>query len=150
MAGLNIGEVRDALAKQLTDRFVSRHTNVSVRGEERPAPCIWISILPGDSSAVDPWVTSGGRGVATVKFLLEVDPGGPNDEEATRRLDAYLSVGSAEQLSVIDAVERDLTLGGKVGDTFASFDGIRSSTGSAGIARFVVQIMLNKIDAEVG
>lgn len=112
MAGLTLADVRAAIGAQLAAN-IEGQTNVDVDNEGKPAPVLRLSLAPGD--AIDYWQTFGSSGLAAVRFHLTIDPAGA-DQSATQRLDRYLSVGTGNGWSVVDALMSDKTLGG-VADT---------------------------------
>lgn len=109
MAGLTIKDIRDAVGAQLRANL-DRAINIDVDGEGKPAPVIRLRL---DSPPVEYWGTFGSAGLAAVNFVLEIDPAG-NDQSAVRRLDEYLSAGTDNGSSVIDALMSDTSLGGIV------------------------------------
>jgi hypothetical protein len=75
---------------------------------------IRLELAPADP--IDYWLTmtdSTGNGVAEVRFDLIVDVANI-DGGAVRRLDDFLSVGTGNGESIIDALLQDPTLGGVV------------------------------------
>lgn len=140
MAGFTIGELREALAAQLRAN-IDRSVNVRAYPPASPSPSILIE-LEGD--AVDYWMTYGAAGVGTVRFLVTVDPSGTDAESSARRLDEFLSVGTGNGSSFIDAVLVDKSLG---------LDGVTCNIRSAEVdsveltAQFVVEVHVNKVGA---
>jgi len=100
--------IRTAIYDQLRANL-DRETNVSVDGREMPPPVIRFEL----TSTPDYWETFGVDGMCAVEARLVLDPGGV-DESAVKRLDEYLSVGTGNNSSVIDALMADKTFGGAV------------------------------------
>lgn len=102
-----ISDVRDALGAQLRSEL-GGDINVDVDNEGKPPPVVRLFL---GSPPVQYWGTFGANGLHEVRFLLTIDPAG-NDRSAVRRLDEYLSVGTGNGRSVIDALLSDVSLGG--------------------------------------
>jgi hypothetical protein len=64
-----------------------------------------------DSDPIDYWVTFGAVGLAAVRFDVVLEVAGA-DQSAVRRLDDFLSVGTGNGSSLVDAVFKDPTFGG--------------------------------------
>lgn len=110
---LTLSAIREAIGAQLRANL-DREINVDVDGEGKPTPVIRLELQPSDP--IDYWLSmngSTGNGVAEVRFDLVVDPAGA-DQSSVRRLDDFLSVGTGNGSSVIDALLSDKTLGGVV------------------------------------
>ena len=109
---LTLSTIRAAIKAQL-EANIDREINVDVDGAGMPAPVISLQLQPSDP--IDYWVTMNGvgNGVAEVRFDLVVDPAGA-DQSAVRRLDEFLSVGTGNGSSVVDALMADKTLGDAV------------------------------------
>lgn len=110
---LTLIDICEAVGAQLRLNL-TREINVDVDGEGLSAPVVRVELQPSDP--IDYWLTmngSTGNGVAEVRFDLTVDAAGV-DQSAVRRLYDYLSVGTGNGSSVIDALLADKTLGGVV------------------------------------
>lgn len=105
---LTLSTIRAAIRAQL-EANIAREVNIDVDGEGKPAPVIRLELAPSDP--IDYWVTFGSSGISAVRFELIVDPAGV-DQSAVRRLDDFLSVGTGNGSSVMDAVYVDPTFGG--------------------------------------
>lgn len=119
MAGLTIGDIRRALAAQLRANL-DAETNVDASGVGMPLPCIRIVL------DAPPTYTASYGGLATVPFVLVIEPAGV-DESSVARLDDYMSSGLGNNSSVIDALRADRTLGGTAMDvqvTGRSYDAV--------------------------
>ena len=118
---LTIAPIREALKARLDTVLSGRESDVKayrVTGA-KVFPRITIEADPVDY--IDYWVTGTSVGLATIRFVLVVEAGpvsaeGFADESARRRLDDFLSVGTGNTASIIDAVMSDPTLDG-VADT---------------------------------
>lgn len=110
MSGLTLSEIRAAIGTQLRDN-IDRQTNIDVDSEGKPAPVLRLFLQQSDP--IDYWGTFGSTGIAEARFDLVIDPGNV-DQSAVIRLDEYLSVGTGNTSSVIDALMEDVTLGGAV------------------------------------
>ena len=144
MSGLTVAEIREALAAQLQGLLTvdGLQVNVRVRGEWREPPSITIQL----AGPPDYWVSMGAAGVSRIRFNLVIDPAGV-DESAVDRLDQYLSAGTGNNSSVIDAVMSDKTLGGLV-DNCTLMDG--GGYDAVNIrATLLVEILARKIGANV-
>lgn len=111
MSGLTLSEIREGLAAQLRanlDRGVTvdPYSNVGVTGYPR------ITIDYSEGDFVDYWGTFGSAGLATVRFTLRIEPGDSNTRaDVAKRLDDFLSVGTGNGSSVIDALMQSPSLG---------------------------------------
>lgn len=108
MSGLTLSEIRDALADQIAD-YLGDGTNVRAYPVDCPPPSVLIEFDSGD--AIDYFLTFGSSGLAEVRFSLVLQVGGSDPVSAGRRLDDYLSVGTGNGRSLIDAVMSNRTLG---------------------------------------
>ena len=111
---LTLSDIRAAIKAQLVANL-DRETNVYAEGEGDVFPSVTIELQ--DSDPIDYWLTMNGptgNGVAEVRFDLVVDVGMTDRKSAVRRLDDYLSVGTGNGSSIIDALRADVTLGGVV------------------------------------
>lgn len=113
MSGLTISAIRAAIKAQLNVNVDGRQINVSEFGRTLPAPCVTIRYASGDT--IDYWETGTAAGLSKVRFELFIEPGTGGDEDsAVIRLDDFLSAGTGNNSSIIDAVMADTTLGGVV------------------------------------
>ena len=122
---------------------LDRATNVYARPVDPSYPCVMIL---ADSDYVDYWCTFGAGGLATVRFVLEVLVGGNDPISAQTALDDYLSVGTGNGSSVVDAVMSDKTLG-LTGCT-VQVDGLTVDP-EAITARMSVSVHIQKVGANV-
>lgn len=143
MSGLTLSEIREALAAQLVANL-SAETNVSIRGEAKPPPVITIRLR----RPPDYWGTFGASGLAMVPWELEIDPGG-NDESSVRRLDDYLSVGTGNNSSVLDALMTDKTLGLTGCTAMVPDDADGSIDHELMLATLAVDVHIKKVGATV-
>lgn len=110
---LTLSAIREAIGAQLRANL-DREINIDVDGEGKPTPVFRLELQPSDP--IDYWLSmngSTGNGVAEVRFDVVVDVAGV-DQSSVRRLDDFLSVGTGNGSSVIDALLSDKTLGGVV------------------------------------
>ncbi len=106
--GLTLSQIRTAIHDQLRANL-SRDVNVDATGEGKPAPVVRVQLRPSDP--IDYWVTFGESGIAQAAFEVQVIPAN-TDQSAVKRLDDFLSVGTGNGSSVVDALMADKTLGG--------------------------------------
>lgn len=144
MSGLTLTEIREALAATIR-AGIDRQTNVYAYPVGDPKlPCI--TVEPDTGDYVDYWVSFGAGGLAAVRLALVLEPGGNDPVSAGMRLDDYLSAGTGNGSSVIDAVLADRTLG------LAGCDCIVTSVSvdaDAITARLSVSVTINKQGAAV-
>lgn len=108
MSGLTLSEIREALATTIRNG-INRQTTVYAYPVETPAvPCVTIE---PDGDFVDYWQSFGSAGLATVRLVLVLEPGGSDLPSSGRALDDYLSAGTGNGSSIIDAVLTGRTLG---------------------------------------
>lgn len=142
MSGLTLGEIRNALATTIADG-IDRQTNVYAYPVGDPKlPCI--TIEPDSGDYVDYWLSFGAAGLSAVRLVLLLEPGGNDPVSAGIALDDYLSAGTGNGSSVIDAVLADRTLGLTRCDcviTSASVDPVTVT------ARLSVTVHISKIGA---
>lgn len=112
MAGLTLADIRAAIKSRL-EAGINRETNIAESGQQMPMPRIRLVLAASDP--IDYFTTMGPAGIARVRFDLVVEPAG-TDKSAVVRLDDYLSVGTGNGSSVVDAILADRTLGGVVAD----------------------------------
>lgn len=151
MAGLTLSTIREALKARFDSDTIARQLDVKAYRVTGASvyPRLTIEADPGDY--IDYWVTFGSVGLSTVRFVLVVESGPLNDagfadESARRRLDDFLSVGTGNGSSVIDAVMSDPTLGGVVATCHIPRAEVDDQTATA---RLPIEITLNKVGAEV-
>ena len=97
------------------------------------------------------WVTGTSVGLATIRFVLVVECGPLNadgfaDESARRRLDDFLSVGTGNAASIIDAVMSDKTLGGVADTCHIPRAEVDDATATA---RLPLEVHVRKVGANV-
>lgn len=146
MAGLTLSTIREALKARLDAGIEDRQVDVKayrVTGA-KVFPRITVEADPGDY--IDYWVTFGSAGLSTVRFVLVVECGALNDagfadESARRRMDDFLSVGTSNGASVIDAVMADRTLGDLVDTCHIPRAEVDDQTATA---RLPIEITLKK------
>ncbi len=105
---LTLSTIRAAIKAQL-EANLDRQTNVDVDGAGMPAPVIRFELV----NTPNYWGTFGPDGIAFIEARFVIDPAGA-DQSAVRRLDEYLSVGTGNGSSLIDAIHTDVTFGGTV------------------------------------
>jgi hypothetical protein len=116
---LTISTIRDAVKAQLNANLAGgpqRQVTIDAHGDGAPAPVIRLELAP--SEPIDYWLTMSPNGaevggLSEIRFDLIVDVAGI-DGSAVRRLDDFLSVGTGNGESVIDALLADKSLGGVV------------------------------------
>lgn len=109
MSGLTISEIREALATQIQN-YVGEDINVYPYPVGKyTVPAVTVDFPTDDY--IDYWVTMTGSGLATVRFTVRVETGGVFKEGVGYELDTYLSAGTGNTNSVIDALFSDSSLG---------------------------------------
>lgn len=107
-----LDDIAEALAAQIKDH-VSRDVTV-IAYPDLSADLPSVQVWPA-GNYVDPWMTYGGSGRATVNLRIRVETSNQDGATAMRVLNAFLSPGSlGESSSIVDAVMSDTTLGGVV------------------------------------
>ncbi len=145
MAGLILADIHNALADQIR-AGIDRQTNVSAFPD---GSTIYPSVtVHSDPEYISYWGTFGPNGDADIKLrlVLEVDAG--DMTSICLKMADYLSAGTGNESSVVDAVMADRTLGGVVGDCVvlnAEWD----SENEPQKAVLPVLIILRKVNAEV-
>jgi hypothetical protein len=147
MSGLNLTELREAVANQLrdnvqTDREVTVKPYPDGKATQGPVITIW-----ADPDYVDPWQSFGANGLALVRLMLRLDPRvGTDIPSAHRRRDDFLSIGVGNPSSILDALMVDTTLG----LTGCNVHGAAITVDDTDItAEIVVEIRIYKVGAEV-
>lgn len=145
MSGLTLSDIREALKAQLDANLTGREQTVHAHPQgDYTYPAIVIDLDDGD--AIDYWQTFGPGGLAAVRFVVLVETAGLDRESASIARDDYLSVGSGNGSSIIDAIHADRTLGLAGCDAKAS---LRSTERASVTAEFLVEVHINKVGAEV-
>lgn len=111
MSGFTLSEIRAALKAQL-DANLSGPREQTVHAHPQGSytfPAVVIDLDEGDS--IDYWETFGAGGLAGVRFVVSVETGGMDKESASIARDDYLSVGTGNGSSILDAIHADATLG---------------------------------------
>lgn len=107
MSGLTIIEICDATKTQLAGSL-SRETNVYATPVAAPvAPSVTIRLR----RPPDYWGTFGAAGLAMVPLELTIDPGSGDLQSMAIRLYDFLSVGTGNNSSILDALMADTSLG---------------------------------------
>lgn len=111
MAGLTLQTIREALADQLRDALSAggRKTNVYPYRTNGTTPSITIDPA---ADYLDYFVTFGAAGLSTVRLTLEIIPASTEAKSAGIALDDYLSAGTDNPASIMDALYADTSLGG--------------------------------------
>lgn len=107
--GLSITTIREALRDQIiagVGREIVVHA--APTGTQATSPTCTVEY---QNNPIDYWVTFGAAGLATLRLELVVEPGGADATTASTRLDQFLSVGTGNGWSIVDAVMSDRTLG---------------------------------------
>lgn len=104
---LTLSAIREAIGAQLRANL-DREINVDVDGAGMVQPAIRL-VLDAPPTYYDSFGPP--RQLQSVTFVVEIDPAG-NDQSAVRRLDDFLSSGTGNGSSVIDALDVDQTFGG--------------------------------------
>ena len=110
MSGLTISEIRTALAAQIRDNVardvtVDEYPNTGTTRYPR-------TTVDYAEDFVDYWVTFGSAGVAAIRFVLRLEVGSSvGREDVAKRMDDFLSAGTGNGSSIVDALYADNTLG---------------------------------------
>jgi len=141
--GLTLREIREALAATIRDGVERETTVLAYRAVSSSFPLI---VLEPDSDYVDYWQSFGASGIAVVRLSVVIVPG-KADESARIRLDDFLSAGTGNGSSVVDAVVADPTLGGVV--RTVQVGAVSVSDGDGGpVAVIPVTVFVGKIGAQ--
>jgi hypothetical protein len=144
MSGLTLSDIRAALKAQLDAKLTGRDQTVHAHPQgDYTYPAIVIDLDDGDS--IDYWETFGPGGLACVRFVVLVETAGLDKESASIARDDYLSVGSGNGSSIIDAVHADPTLG-LVGCTAKA--SLQGTDRASVTAEFLVEVHIHKVGAE--
>lgn len=141
--GLTIETIRQALAAQ-----VSANVNNDITVDAWPTltmssgPRITVDYQKADP--VEYWGTFGANGLSTLNLELVCEPGGEGTT-VSQRLDQYLSAGTGNTWSVVDAVMQDRTLGLGAGIDVALTD---VSIDDSLVAHFLVTVTISKQGAQ--
>jgi hypothetical protein len=109
---LTLSTIREAIGAQLRANLTGgpqRQVNIDEFGDGKPAPVIRLEL----ASTPNYWGTYGPEGIAYIEARLVIDTANV-DGGAIRRLDDYLSVGTGNGESVVDALMVDQSFGGTV------------------------------------
>ena len=108
MAAFTLSTIRAAVKAQLVANL-EREINVDVDGKGMPLPRIVFEL----TETPNYWETFGTDGLCSVAARFLIEPAG-TDQSAVRRLDDFLSVGTSNGSSVLDAIYSDVTFGGSI------------------------------------
>jgi hypothetical protein len=112
MAGLTLQGIRTALADQIRTAVNASGRETNVYGTRPSAePQYPYIIIDPAADYLDYWQSFGAAGVSTVRFELEVNPAGSDALSAGVALDDYLSAGTGNTASIVDAIMATPTLG---------------------------------------
>jgi hypothetical protein len=105
---LTLSTIREAIGAQLRANL-HRETNVYVydEGSALPSVSLTLDVPPTYYESFGP-----PRQLQSVTFLVTVTPGASERKSAVSALDNYLSSGTGNGSSVIDALDADPTFGG--------------------------------------
>lgn len=148
---LTIAPIREALKAQLNLVLSGRESDVKAYRVTGAAVFPRITIEADPVDYIDYWVTGTSVGLATIRFVLVVECGPLNadgfaDESARRRLDDFLSVGTGNTASIIDAVMSDKTLGGVADTCHIPRAEVDDATATA---RLPLEVHVRKVGANV-
>jgi hypothetical protein len=105
---LTLSTIREAIGAQLRANL-EKQTNVYVYDEGSDFPSVSLTL---DAPPVYYESFGPPRQLQSVTFLVTVAPGGSERKSAVITLDRYLSSGTGNGSSVIDALDTDPTFGG--------------------------------------
>lgn len=112
VSGYTLSEIREAMATQIRNN-ITREATVKPYPDGKVAPGESITITAAPSYVPEYWVTMSSSGFARASFILELDPwkSGADVKSRHTRRDDYLSAGTGNDSSIIDALMSDPTLG---------------------------------------
>jgi hypothetical protein len=142
VSGLTLSEIREALASTIRNN-VDRQVTVRAYPPSVDGPSV---LIEPASDYVDYHLSFGSAGLAAVRFVVTVDPGGTEAESAAIRLDDFCSVGTGNGSSIVDAIQSDRTLGLIGCDVFVESIEVDVNTITA---QFRVTVNISKIGARV-
>jgi hypothetical protein len=140
VSGLTLSEIREALATTIRNN-VDRQVTVRAYPPGVDGPSV---LIEPATDYVDYHLSFGSAGLAAVRFVVTVDPGGTEAESAAIRLDDFCSVGTGNGSSMVDAIQSDRTLGLVGCDVFVESIEVDANTITA---RFSVTVNISKIGA---
>lgn len=114
---MNLTGIRQALAQQVQTGIARGFTVYPYDTGACFPPCI---VIGEDDPYVTYHITSGDRCQIQVELMLEVRLTSADGASARIAMDDVLVPGNSNYASIIEAVERDKTLGGTVGDVWVS------------------------------
>ena len=146
MSGLTIIDICEAMKTQLVNGL-TRETNVYATPVTDPkAPSITIRL----ARPPDYWGTFGAGGLAIVPLELTIDPGAGDLQSMAMRLYDFLSVGTGNNSSVLDALLADTSLGLTGCTAMYPPDADGEVDWATVTATLPVNVHINKVGAEVG
>lgn len=134
-----LSTIRAAIGDQLRANL-DRQTTVDEHNVSEALPRV--SLVLDETPSY--FLSFGPSGIASVRFSVLIVPGGV-DKSAVMRLDDYLSVGTGNGSSVIDALKSDPTFGG-VAETFEVEPGEYDAAGI--VAELLVTVHVRKQGAQ--
>jgi len=112
MAGLILADIHTALADQIR-AGIDRQTSVS---EFPDGSTVFpnVTVHSGPGQYLNPYSTLGFGGTADISVRLKIEVDAVDVESACIKIADYLSMGSGNESSILDAITADETLGGLV------------------------------------
>jgi hypothetical protein len=112
MAGLSLQAIHEALADQIR-AGIDRQTSVSAFPDGSTVfPSVTVHSDPGQY--LNPYSTLGLSGTADISVRLKIEVDAVDIESACIKIADYLSMGSGNESSILDAILADETLGGLI------------------------------------
>ncbi len=105
-----LSTIRAAIKKQLDANLKGREQQVDVDGSGSGFPRITFEL----TRTPNYWGTFGPDGVCFVEARFLIEPGASDRPSGIKVLDEYLSVGTGNGSSLVDAIHTDPTFGGTV------------------------------------
>ena len=138
--------VKQALAAQISAYFAvngGRQTNVRPYRAVSTYPCITMAITD-----LIPFDTMGPQGIAAVHVTVTIHCNSSDPDSDEIAMDDYLSIGTANGSSVIDAINSDHTLGGVVENATALEVRAPADTPNDYAADLPLTVLLRKVGAQ--
>lgn len=147
MSGLTLQAIRVALATQISANL-ARGTSVHPYDPgDHTQPAV---VIRAADDYIAYFGTMGPNGVSDILLDVDVEVAAAQSASAYIAMDDYLSAGTGNDSSVVDAIHSDRTLGGVVGDCIClTADGPTERDDGVLVGTVHVQIIVAKQNAEV-
>jgi hypothetical protein len=147
VSGLTLQAIREALAAQIAGYMQRDGTVHPYEPGDHVQPAVVIR-------PADPYVayfgTMGPNGISDILLDVDIEVAAAQSASAAKAMDDYLSAGTGNTSSVVDAIHSDRTLAGVVGDCVClTADAPIERDDGVLVATVHVQIIVSKQNAEV-